>query len=231
MGERTYAERVATPAIGLASRGKALPSAQAAPRLGPDFSAVPVILRQVAATGGGGGGCDELLQAIIELLNEVSGRINAALDDKWGLFESPHPEHGSWGGHRDRFYYDRGRLRQKLAEWDSKDDCRGKRLSSEQQREMDEAREFAEREFPDRPAETMRRTPIADPALREQIRAKLIAYGVPVAVVGVMVGLVIAALADPEPFSKVTLLVGSAAAIALFALFGRRNGTPGGPVA
>jgi len=43
-----------------------------------------------------------------------------------------------------------------------------------------------------------------------------------------MVVLVVAALADPEPFSKVALLIGSAAAIAFFILIGRKSDIPSG---
>jgi hypothetical protein len=245
MGERTHAERVTTPAIGLASRRKTLPAKQVAPRIGHDFSAVPLhagpmILRAAAVSGNGGGdnGCFNLLNEIIEWSRKVSQRISDALadiHDLWKFYRSignPHPDgYGSWDGHVRFFNREQGELRYKLGEWDSNDDCRGLRLSPEQQTELDKAREVSEQKYPERPAKNLRLTPLPDPGLRDRIAKLLISIGIPVAVVGGLTALVIAALADPEPFSKVALLLGSAAAIALFVLLGRRNETRGGPMA
>jgi hypothetical protein len=122
--------------------------------------------RQVVQPGGPGtpGGpdpCLDLLQQIIELLNEVARRINDALDDRYDLYKyrpGPNPEFpdkGTWDGHADRFKYDRDRLRQKIAEWESNDDCRGYRLNEQQQEDFKEAREYAEKEFPEKPAKSM----------------------------------------------------------------------------
>lgn len=114
------------------------------------------------APGPGGPSCQDLLQQIIELLNEVAQRFNDALNDRHGLYEhhrriaDAHPEHGSWEGHERRYNQDRGDLRRKLAEWDADDDCRGFRLSPEQQTDMEEAREFGDKAFPERPAPAMR---------------------------------------------------------------------------
>lgn len=196
-------------------------------------SATTMVGRQ-AATGAPGGPdpCLELLQQIIELLNEVAGRINDALDDRHDLFgyhrriRDAHPDHGSWDGHRDRFYYERDRLRQKLAEWDSNDDCRGRLLRPQEQRELDESREFKEREFPERPANAMRESTEESPGLRERIANALRRYGVPAFAIGALVVLIVAALADPEPFSKVALLVGTAAAVLIFIAIGRAREAP-----
>jgi hypothetical protein len=190
--------------------------------------------RQVAAGAGTPGGpdpCLDLLQQIIELLNEVATRFNNALDDPHDLFRNHrtvgerHPDYGSWDGHRDRFYYDRGRLRHKLAEWESNDDCRGYRLSRQQQEEMNEAQDFKEREFPERPAGAMREAE-SGPGLRERVAEGLKEAGIPAWAVAGLVVLVIAALADPEPFTKVALLIGAAAAVALFIFIGRRDDVP-----
>jgi hypothetical protein len=195
------------------------------------------ISRQATVPPGGPGGhdpCLDLLQTIIDFLNDVAKRINDALDDPHGLFEhhrrlkDAHPEHGSWDGHRDRYYYERGRLRQKLAEWDSNDDCRGFRLSRQQQEDLTEAREFGEKEFPERPARSLREGQEPEPSTRERIAESLRRAGVPAWAVAALVVLVIAALADPEPFSKVAALIGAAAAIAFFILIGRRDAVPGG---
>lgn len=122
------------------------------------------IFRQASATTGTPGGfdpCFNLLQEIIELLNEVARRIGDALDDPHDLFryhrriQDAHPDHGSWDGHRDRYYYDRGRLRQKIAEWESNDNCRGYRFSRQQQEDFNEAKEYADKEFPGKPARVM----------------------------------------------------------------------------
>lgn len=191
----------------------------------------PVARQTTAGPPGGPDPCLDLLQQIIDLLNEVAGRINEALDDRHELFRhhrrvgDAHPEHGSWDGHRDRFYYDRDRLRHKIAEWDSNDRCRGYRLSREQQAELEEANSYKDREFPDRPARAMRQVE-EGPGLRERIAEILIDYGVPAFAVSMLVGLVIAALADPEPVSKVALIVGSAAAIAIFIAIGRGSDAP-----
>ncbi|MDQ1500952.1 MAG: hypothetical protein QOI86_4292 [Actinomycetota bacterium] len=126
-----------------------------------------VVSRQIVTTPGtpnGSGGCSDLLQAIIDLLNEVAQRYNDALNDPHNLFnnhrrvQDAHPDYGSWDGHRDRYYYDRDRLRQKLSEWEIDDDCRGYPLSKQQQEELQEAEEFRNKRFPERPAPSMSRS-------------------------------------------------------------------------
>jgi hypothetical protein len=49
-------------------------------------------------------------------------------------------------------------------------------------------------------------------------------------VVGTVVGLCVVAFLNPEPFSKIAMLLGLATAVALFVLLGRRNQIPGGSV-
>ena len=195
----------------------------------PALAAGPVY-RQATIPGstGGPGGCGDLLQEIVDLLNEVAKRFNDALDDRHDLYkyyrrlQDAHPEHGSWEGHRNRYYSDRDDLRRKLAEWDSRDDCGDLELLPEQERNLREAREFSSKEFPTRPAASMRTAETEpDPDLRRRITEALIRIGVPAFAVGALVVLIIAALADPEPISKLTLIVGSAAAIALLVILGR----------
>ena len=83
--------------------------------------------------------CLSLLEAIIELLNEVAQRFNDALNDPHNLFkyhrrmQDADPDHGSWDGHQNRYNEDRGRLRQKVAEWEIDERCRGYPLSRQQQ--------------------------------------------------------------------------------------------------
>ncbi|MGO9784012.1 MAG: DUF4157 domain-containing protein [Streptosporangiaceae bacterium] len=194
------------------------------------------LMRQTTTSPGMPGGpdpCMEIFEQIVELLNEVAQRINDALDDPHDLFKDhrnvkdAHPDYGSWDGHRDRYYYDRDRLREKLAEWDGNDDCRGRRIQEQQQQEFNEAKEYAEKEYPERPAKTMREAPEPDPSTRERIADALREAGVPAWAVAGLVVLVIAALADPEPFTKVAALIGTAAAIAIFALIGHHDAVPG----
>ena len=69
--------------------------------------------------------------------------------------QDAHLGYGFWEGHQDRYYYDRGRLRQKIAEWESNDNCRGYPFSGQQQEDFNEAKEFAEKAHPSKPAKVM----------------------------------------------------------------------------
>ncbi|MEV4884635.1 DUF4157 domain-containing protein [Chitinophaga ginsengisegetis] len=209
-----------------------------------NVTAPATVQRQIAGTPGGPDPCFNLLQEIIALLDEVAHRIMDAENDPHGLFgrSTPHPDYGSWDGHRDRFNYDRGRLRTKLGEWDINDRCRGYQLTREQAQDLAEAREFAEREFPSRPLPAMRRegapvtaspSPDTSPELRQRVERFLINIGIPAFALGGMVVLVMAALADPEPVSKLGLIIGTASAAALLIFLGgdSSSSTSGGPVA
>jgi Domain of unknown function (DUF4157) len=191
------------------------------------------IQREITGTPGGPDPCLTILEQIIALLDEVARRIKDALDDPHQLFKyyrstkNPHPDYGSWDGHRDRFYYDRDRLRQKIAEWESDDNCKGYPLSSEQKSELGEATEFKDKEFPGKPAPAMHEMEV-EIDLREKIANALRKFGIPAFAISGLVVLIIAALADPEPFSKVVLLVGTAAAILIFMVIGRQSDVPSG---
>jgi Domain of unknown function (DUF4157) len=194
------------------------------------------ISRQATVSPGGPSGpdpCFDLLQAIIELLNEVAQRFNDAINDPHDLFkyhrrlQDAHPDYGSWDGHRDRYNYDRGRLREKLAEWKADDQCGDFKLSREQQEDLTEAEEFADKDFPAKPAPSMRETQEPELSVRERTARALRDAGVPAWAIAGLVVLVIAAIADPEPFSKVAMLIGAAAAIAFFILIGHRDAVPG----
>lgn len=63
-------------------------------------------------------------------------------------------------------------------------------------------------------------------SLREKIANALNEAGIPPWAVAGLVVLVIAALLDPEPFSKVALIIGAAAAIAVFIAIGRQSDLP-----
>lgn len=68
--------------------------------------------------------------------------------------------------------------------------------------------------------------PEPEPSLREKIANALQKAGVPPWAVAGLVVFIIAALADPEPFTKVAAIIGAAAAIAFFALIGRSGDVP-----
>jgi hypothetical protein len=120
--------------------------------------------RQVASSPGTPGGpdpCLDLLELIIHLLNEVAQRFNDAVNDRHNLFRDHRRlrdagPHGSWEGHQQRYASDQEKLRYKIAEWDADDPCRNYRLSPQQQEDLNEAREFGDKPFPSRPANTMR---------------------------------------------------------------------------
>lgn len=123
----------------------------------------PLLLSQITASPGGPTNrdrCRDLLQIIIELLDEVAERFRQAQDDVHELYkyhrgiDQSHPDYGSWEGHRKKFNEVRDELRRRLTEWD--DGCGNFRMSQEQQKDLDEAREYAAREFPTKPLKAMR---------------------------------------------------------------------------
>ena len=154
------------------------------------------VSRQVVSPGMPGGldPCDGLLQEIINLLDEVAKRYNDALDDEHELYryhrtkQDAHPEWGSWEGHKDRYKYDRERLRQKIAEWEADDRCRGHRLTDEQREAFKEAEEFREKQFPERPARSLRSSNEQTEDQGESIWEKLRRY-LPEVVVGALMAI------------------------------------------
>lgn len=68
--------------------------------------------------------------------------------------------------------------------------------------------------------------PIEEDTTREKIAAALKKAGIPAWAVAGLIVLIIAALADPEPFSKVVLLIGAAAAVLFFIAIGRSSDIP-----
>jgi hypothetical protein len=94
-------------------------------------------------------------------------------------------------------------------------------------------------EQPERPREPPEQGPYRTPGERpenppesgEMTTRERIAYGlkkagVPAWAAAGLVVLVVAAIADPEPFTKVALLIGAAAAIIFFVAIGRRDAVP-----
>jgi hypothetical protein len=212
---------------------------------GPAVAERPLARQTVATpTGPGGGGCEDLLQAIIDLLNEVAQRFNDALNDPHGLYEhhrtpkDAHPDYGSWDGHRDRYNYDRDRLRHKLAEWDANDDCRGFRFNRQQQQDMDEAKEFAEKEFPARPAPSMSRSQENEQSVWDKLRQYLPDHIVEILIglgAVVVAGAIIACFATGVcEFAAVLGGLGYATAALIMLLLrqaGVRDEPAGGPIA
>lgn len=164
---------------------------------GSAFAEVPTLYRQTLLPNlpDGRDPCFDLLEAIIAMLNEVAKRFNDAVNDPHELYRyfrnDPHPDYGSWEGHRDRYNYDRDRLRRNLAEWESNDECRGLRLSPQQQEEMAEAKEFASKLFPAKPAPAMREAAEEKgPSVWDKLRQYL-----PEIVVGALIGIATVGLA------------------------------------
>ncbi|MGF6641352.1 DUF4157 domain-containing protein [Paraburkholderia sp. MM6662-R1] len=173
------------------------------------------VLRQSTAASGSPGSpdpCGDILQQILDLLNLVADLINNALNDPHNLYkyfrDTPHPEYGSWKGHRDNFYRERERLSLKIAEWEADDRCRGYPLSEQQQEELKEAYEYKEKEFPSKPAPSMYEEQESNPAGQpstsstwDNVLKVVIVLGLSIA----LVPTIVAALADPEPASKLAL--------------------------
>jgi hypothetical protein len=124
--------------------------------------------------------------------------------ENWTVYNvsSPETEAGTWDGHRERLKYDHDRLRQKIAEWDSNDDCLNFRLNPQQRDDLKEANEFKEKEFPEKPAPSTRDVE-PEPRLRQKIAEALREASIPPWAVAGLIVLIIAALVDPEPFTKV----------------------------
>jgi len=217
---------------------------QTGPETTSNAGAVTRVFRQVAGSPGGPDPCQELVRQIIELLDEVARRFNDALDDPHDLFRDypnirdPHEEHGSWEGHRRRYERDTERLRQKIDEWDNNDNCRGYRLSRQQQEELNEARDFAAKEFPARPLRVTReayseRSPAEQPVLRrvqqvlfEVIRAALIAAGI--VLTAAAIAIILACLSGPCEVAALIGALGYAGAMIVLVIL--RTGC-GGPSA
>jgi len=68
--------------------------------------------------------------------------------------------------------------------------------------------------------------PMPEDSTREKIAAALKRAGVPAWAVAGLIVLIIAALADPEPFTKVALIIGAAAAVIFFIAIGRGSDVP-----
>jgi hypothetical protein len=64
------------------------------------------------------------------------------------------------------------------------------------------------------------------PGIREKIANALKKAGIPPWAAAALITLIVAALLDPEPFTKVALLVGAAAAVAIFVAIGRQGEVP-----
>lgn len=193
-------------------------------------SAPEGLLQLQTATPEGPDPCLSLLERIIFLLDELAQRINDGLDDRHNLYKfhrrlrDSHPEHGSWEGHRQRFETERQELRDRLNEWDN--NCRGFMPSPQQQEDLNEAYEYKDREFPAEPAQSNKRVVEETEMDHDMVRHILIRSGVPEAAAATLTVMIIIALADPEPFTKVAALIGSAAAVIFFIILGDSSQQP-----
>jgi hypothetical protein len=167
MAERLVSAPSQEPCCDSCADGGQCESGESVDDLAPagDQHTVRVFRQQVVTPGGNSGGdnkCLDLLQAIIDLLDEVAKRFRDAQDDPHELFKyhrhlnEADPDHGSWDGHRDKYNEKREELRRKIAEWEADDDCGDHQLSEQQQEDLDEAREFGDKEFPTKPARALR---------------------------------------------------------------------------
>lgn len=93
--------------------------------------------------------------------------------------------------------------------------------------EYDEELEKEAEKWANRPTRSVQE-PVAEASFREKIAAALKKAGIPAWAVAGFVVLVIAAIADPEPFSKVALIIGMAAALLFFIAIGRQSDIPPG---
>lgn len=171
--------RLLAPARGPVPEPAATRAPRAAVRESGGAAAPVLVLREIAVTPGlppGGGRCEDLPQAIIDLLDEVAKRFRDAQDDQHELFKfhrhlnESDPDHGSWDGHRQKYNEERERLRRAIADWEADDDCGGFQLSPRQQEDLAEAREFSAKEFPDKPSRALRE---AEESEQESIWDKL----------------------------------------------------------
>jgi hypothetical protein len=89
---------------------------------------------------------------------------------------------------------------------------------------QEEAEKWAGRQF-------RQVAPEPGPSTRERIAKALQDAGVPAWAVAALVVLIIAALADPEPFSKIVALIGATAAVLFFIAIGRSGDIPPGQAA
>lgn len=197
------------------------------------------VSRQIADSDRSGprGDCFDLLTEIIRLVNELAERFWQAQEDQHQLYkfhrrlQDSDPVNGSWDGHRGAYERRRRQLRLMLDRWD--DECRPRtpHLSTAELVELIDAREYADKEFPTRPVPSMRTTEVPESDLEEEVTDALIEVGVPAAAVAAIVVLVIAAIVDPEPFSKLALILGTAVAVALLIVLNRKSDVPEGALA
>jgi hypothetical protein len=153
--------------------------------------------------------CAAIIDCIEELIEALAGRF-ADIDNL-----------GGDAGHRDRIRIVQGILRTLMAM--AKLTCQNGEYDPELEQE---AQKWANRNPGQAPEE-----PETEPSLREKIANALKKAGIPAWAVAGLIVLIIAALADPEPFTKVALLIGAAAAVIFFIAIGRGDEVPSGATA
>jgi hypothetical protein len=221
------AQATPAPASAPATPPMSAPATSAPAAQGPDQSGQLAMSLVGLASGPplGPDPCDDLLQQIIAILDELAKRLQDGENDPHNLYNNfrklkdAHPEWGSWDGHRQKFYEVRDDLRRTLAEWEEKG-CGSPRKNQQEQDDLNEAYEFKDKEFPDKPLKPMKRE--SDPVEQTQ-PAQATDNGITIekvlevlAVLGLSLALaatIVVALADPEPVSKLGLAGLSAAEI------------------
>ena len=154
-------------------------------------------------------GCAAIIDCIEVLIEELAGRFDAV--DRLG--GDP--------GHFQRILIVQGILKTLMAM---------ARLSCKNGEYDPELQEEAEK-WSGRPVRRQGPETETGPGLRERIARALEDAGIPAFAVAALVVLIIAALADPEPFSKVVLLIGATAAVLFFLAIGRPDDIPPGQAA
>ncbi|WP_218082206.1 hypothetical protein [Anthocerotibacter panamensis] len=188
------------------------------------------VQRQVAAQPGGGPDpeCERLLGEILSFLfgeaaHHVEGEAFQGVDLKRGLIErhedllvdehelytkhleldQAHPRYGSWKGHVDQYESTRTGLAKRLNEWFNKKcgDFIGQGLPERVRNVIETAAKWADQDPPKQPRQ-FTSLPEAQQSLAEQVLKVLEVLGISVFLAGVIV----AALLDPEPATKLALI-------------------------
>ncbi|WP_218079322.1 hypothetical protein [Anthocerotibacter panamensis] len=188
------------------------------------------VQRQVAAQPGGGPDpeCERLLGEILSFLfgeaaHQMEGEAFQGVDLKRGLIErhedllvdehelytkhleldQAHPQYGSWKGHRDQYEGDRRGLAKRLNEW-RKNKCGdfiGQGLPERVRNVIKTAAKWVKQKPPKQPRQ-FTALPEAQQSLASEVLKVLEVLGISVFLAGVIV----AALIDPEPATKLALI-------------------------
>jgi hypothetical protein len=153
--------------------------------------------------------CDEIIRHIRNLIRRLIDR-----------FTDLESHGGRDAGHRKRILILQKLLKGFMSQ--AKGACKNGEYSPDLEQE---ANDWAQNELPRielEPGES----PTHEPSIKDKIAAALEAAGVPAWAEATLIALIIADLADPEPFSKVAGAIGVAAAVIFFIAIGRKSDVP-----